>query len=278
MLLLKKIRQEIQKEKVGKMESRNMASIKGYNVSKTRNALIDSISRITAEELPDIEHVYLPFRQQAALRLRANPIIGASGTGKTFLIKAISDEKFRTKFGIGNELKNTNVDVVSPIKNGIDVYPNKKTFTRLLEQGFLSHEIWKAVLVRYVSKITHSNISCGEWRNVIEWMKDNPEKTSRLFQTAETNLKAENKRVLFLFDTREYCGEDQEETDNIVRGLLKVSLWLNSFPAILPKVFLNTEQFSARVLDFTGLFSSIPSEKAAFKASFFAAEKYAAKD
>jgi hypothetical protein len=48
-----------------------MASIKGYNVSKTRNALIDSISRITAEELPDIKHVYLPFRQQAALRLRA---------------------------------------------------------------------------------------------------------------------------------------------------------------------------------------------------------------
>jgi hypothetical protein len=223
------------------------------DVSKIRNALIEAIPYTTANygETPGIEHVYTPPAHEKALRLEASLVIGSRGVGKSFWTAAINDEKIRSELGNSiHELKNTSVYIGFSTKDDIDAYPDKETFTQLLGQGFTPYEIWRAVAARWMSKTTCSYIPSRDWSDTVEWVRDNPEQVTRLFQSANAVFELEDKRALILFDALDRCSDNWQEMDNIVRDLLRVTLWLKSYSKIYTKVFLRTDQFPRQIMDF----------------------------
>jgi hypothetical protein len=227
-----------------------------YDVSRIRKALIEAIPYTTANyeetsETLDIGDIYMPPTHEKALRLETSLVIGSRGVGKSFLAAAINDEKIRSELGNSiHELKNASVYIGFSTKDDIDAYPDKETFTQLLGQGFTPYEIWRAVAARWMSNATCSDIPSRDWPDTVKWVRDNPEQVTRLFQSANAVFELEGKRALILFDALDRCSDNWQEMNNIVRDLLRVTLWLKPYSNICTKVFLRPDQISAQTMDF----------------------------
>jgi len=90
----------------------------------------------------------------------------------------------------------------------------------------------------------HYNIPAENWLDTVAWMKNKPEEAAHLMQ------RQRNWRGLFLFDALEHMSDDRKLMDNIVRGLLRVVLWLKFYNKLHGKVFLHKNQIHPFVLNF----------------------------
>jgi hypothetical protein len=226
----------------------------GSNVSEIRKAVVEAIpyTMVNLGESPDPRYVYMSFSHEKALRLGTNLVIGESGAGKSFLTAALKDKNICARLGKSiPELKNTSVYVGFSARDDIAAYPDKDTFTRLFEQGFVAYEIWRAVASRWVSEVAHFEIPRGDWSETVGWVKENPEQVTKLFQSANAVFESKDRRGLILFDALEGCNDNWEKMNGIVRDLMRVVLWLKSYSRISGKVFLRTDQFSSKIMDFT---------------------------
>ncbi len=85
---------------------------------------------------------------------------------------------------------------------------------------------------------------------MIAWLKANPEDIARLMQRADRHLAGTQG---FGLDRHalDRSSHDWRTMDVIVRDLLRVALWLKSYPRLLhAKVFLREDQFERTVTDF----------------------------
>ncbi|MDF3883648.1 hypothetical protein [Cupriavidus basilensis] len=220
---------------------------------RIRKAIIEAIPYTTSNygESPEQRLVYVPPAHVKALRLESNLVVGSRGVGKSFWTAALDSPVLRSMLGASvRELEHSQVRIGFAVNENIDAYPNTEVFADLLNNGFTPYEVWRAVVLRWLAGVVGETIPTQDWRVNTEWVKANPEPLARLLQRANQAFHSSGQKGLIVFDALDRSSNDWRVMDGIVRDLLKVVLWLKSYPAIHAKVFLREDQFARTVTDF----------------------------
>lgn len=222
------------------------------NVTKVRQAVIDALPAETSYsgQAPEIRHLYVPPAHIKALRLDCHLVIGARGVGKSVWTAALNDPSLRKALGSTvKELEHADVRVGFSEKPNIDAYPDAATFSDLMESHD-SHQIWKAVVARWIAENLRESIPVDSWPATVNWVRSQPETMARLMQTASERFSVAGQYGLIVFDALDRSSQDWRAMDSIVRGLLQTVLWLKPFSGLSAKVFLREDQFGRTVTDF----------------------------
>ncbi len=147
-----------------------------------RNSIIESLPVLTSvyslEKRPiSVFYTDPPPAHEKALRLEANLVIGSRGVGKSFWTAALNSPELRAQLvNSVPDLDSTIVQVGFSDKSNVLAYPNAEVFTKLLDSGYSSYEIWRSVVVRAISTISNFNISIGmgSWDETVSWVRNNP--------------------------------------------------------------------------------------------------------
>jgi len=202
-------------------------------------------------QFPDPGRVYMPRAHAKALKLESNLVVGSRGVGKSFWTAALVAPDLRTMLGSSvRELENAQVSVGFAVNDNIDAYPNMEVFADLLGASFTPYEIWRAVVLRWLAAIAGEEMPVNDWRTTVAWVRSNPEPLVKCIQKANVKLQENGKKGLVVFDALDRSSNDWRTMDAIVRDLLRVVLWLKSYPAIHSKVFLREDQYVRTVTDF----------------------------
>lgn len=192
--------------------------------------------------------LYLPALHTKALALAAPVVIGAAGTGKSFLASALlQSEPLRAQLNASvPDLHDT------PIRAGFSIqaahcesFPDASIFQALLAQNGDPFDLWRAIIFRWAAHVCGTQIPDETWLATVMWVRRQPEDAARLIQHA-----AQRDKVLFIFDSVEQISDDAQSVDAIVRGLLRALLWLTPFKTIYAKAFLSSQQASRTVWNF----------------------------
>ena len=211
------------------------------------NAMIETLPKETSSFGDPIElrELYIPPSHKKALRLYSNLIVGDRGVGKSTWTAALADSKKRKVIENNMpELENVAVTVGFSEKPNLEKYPDRDTINNLLKENINPHDIWKAVVMRWLSLEIKKNIPINKWQKTISWVKNNPEDCSKIFSTANNLFKEKNSNGLVLFDALDVTSDNWEKMDNIVKELLRLVLELKAYSNIHAKVFLREDQYS----------------------------------
>lgn len=223
------------------------------DLDQIRQAIIEAIPYTTSNygEVADQRQVYVPSSHLKALRLESNLVVGARGVGKSFWTAALSSPTLRRMLGASvRELEGTQVRIGFAVNENIDAYPNAEVFADLLAKRFTAYEVWRAVVLRWLAEVVNEAIPTESWCASTEWVRANPEALAKLMQRANQVFQANGEKGLVVFDALDRSSNDWQTMDSIVCDLLKVLLWLKSYPAIQAKVFLRDDQLERTVTDF----------------------------
>jgi len=223
------------------------------NAQEIREAIVQALPLTTSNfgEVPDQRDVYIPPAHSKALRLECSLVIGARGVGKSFWTAALSDSTLRTSLASEvKELEVTDVYIGFGSKPNIDAYPDKDTFSKLLKRGHSPYDIWRSVVVHWLCSVTGTAFPAASLRETVAWVEENPEVVARLAQQANQMFQTNGRFGMIVFDALDRSSEDWAQMDNIVRDLLRVVLWLKSFPRLHAKVFLREDQANRTITNF----------------------------
>lgn len=222
-------------------------------VTRIRKAIIAAIPDETSNygQSPDAGGLYMPRAHAKALKLESNLVVGARGVGKSFWTAALNAQNLRTMLSASvRELEHTQVRVGFAVGDAIDAYPNMEVFADLLVQKYTPYEIWKAVVLRWLAPVAGEKVPVDDWRATTAWVQSNPEPLTKCIQKADAVFHNNGRKGLIVFDALDRSSNDWRTMDAIVRDLLRIVLWLKSYPAIHAKVFLRQDQFVRTVTDF----------------------------
>lgn len=222
------------------------------DVKYLRRAILEaSLATSNFGESPKTGELYIPPAHVKALRLESNLIVGARGVGKSFWTAALTASDLRISIeSTVRELEHTDVRIGFSVKESINDYPNADTFGQLLGLHIDPYDIWRTVILRWSVSTLGEKFPGHSWQESVSWMKDNPEDTSRLIGRANAKFENESRFGLIVFDALDRTSTDWRAMDSIVRGLLRATLWLKSYPRLHAKVFLREDQFERTVTDF----------------------------
>ena len=224
------------------------------DVQRIRQAIIEAIPLTTANhgETPDRRHLYLSPAHVKALRLECNLVIGARGVGKSFWTAALGSRELRAALGTAvHELERTDVRIGFSVTPDIATFPDEASLSQLMESGSEPYDIWRAVVARWLTGVVGEDIPKSGWSDTVSWVRENPEPLSRLAQRANKHFLDDNRFGLVVFDALDRTSSDWRTMDGIVRDLLRVVLWLKSYPCLHAKVFLREDQSARTITDFT---------------------------
>ncbi len=222
-------------------------------VTEIHEAIIAAIPYETSNygQSPAPGRVYMPRAHAKALKLESNLVVGSRGVGKSFWTAALDAPDLRTVLGSSvRELEQTQVSVGFAVNDNMDAYPNMEIFADLLKASYTPYEIWQAVVLRWSAAIAGERIPVDDWSATAAWVRSNPEPPAECMQKANAALHETGKKGLIVFDALDRSSNDWRIMDAIVRDLLRIVLWLKSYPAINGKVFLREDQFVRTVTDF----------------------------
>ncbi len=196
-------------------------------------------------EEPKLATLYIPHSHLKALKLDAHVVVGGRGVGKSFWTAALQTKELRSTLGAAvRELRDVEIRIgfAATEKNE---YPNLDGFKKLLGEGREPYDIWRAVILRWVAeKTVGSPIPTQTWGATVDWLKQQPEQAVGLMQ------KPRDWRGLIVFDALDRTSDDWRQMDEIVRGLLRTTLWLKAQPGLYTKVFLREDQAERTVFNF----------------------------
>jgi hypothetical protein len=223
------------------------------SAQEIRESIIDALPITTSNygEVPNQRDVYIPPAHAKALRLECNLVIGARGVGKSFWTAALSDPNLRASLTREvKDLAQTDVYVGFGSKPNIDAYPDKDTFSKLLKNGCTPYEIWRGVVVRWLRTTLGEVVPAISMSETVAWAEQNPDQIARLAQQANAMLQTQGRFGMIVFDALDRSSDVWNEMDKIVRDLLRVVLWLKSFPRLHAKVFLREDQANRTITNF----------------------------
>lgn len=196
-------------------------------------------------ETPAPGTLYLPPSHLKALRLDAHVVVGGRGVGKSFWTAALQSPELRELLGSSaSELAGINVRAGFTSAEAIDSFPNADVFSAFLDQGGDPYDLWRAVVLRWVSERASHTIPQNSWMETVAWLKSDPEAAARLMHQPR------NWQGLILFDALDRTSNIWQQMDDIVRGLLRTVLWIKAFPGLYAKVFLREDQAERTVFNF----------------------------
>lgn len=196
-------------------------------------------------ETPQAGTLYLPPSHLKALRLDAHVVVGGRGVGKSFWTAALQSDSLRQQLGAAvTELQGVEVFAGFSNAEAIDDYPIADVFDDILDEDGDPYDLWRAVILRRVARKSGERIPDSTWQATVDWLKQTPEAAARLMQ------RPRNWKGLVLFDALDRTSTLWRRMDAIVRGLLRATLWLKSFPGLYAKVFLREDQAERTVFNF----------------------------
>ena len=223
------------------------------SAQEIREAIVEALPITTSNygEVPNQRNVYIPPAHSKALRLECNLVIGARGVGKSFWTAALSDSTLRASLTSEvKELEHTDVYIGFGSKPNIDAYPDKDTFSKLLKSGHKPYDIWRSVVVHWLWSVTGAVVPTAGMSETVAWVEEYPELVARLIQDADQMFQTKGRFGMIVFDALDRSSDDWMQMDNIVRDLLRVALWLKSFPRLHAKIFLREDQANRTITDF----------------------------
>jgi hypothetical protein len=223
------------------------------DVKRVREAIITAIPYGTSSDANATKPggLYLPRAHVKALRLESSLVIGARGVGKTFWTGALANPSLRGLLGDAvHDLECAHVHVGFAAQMNTPAYPDMDTISNLMKQGCSPYAIWRAVILRWLANAGQNDIPMGSWLQTVEWVEQNPELLVKTISNASASFAARHEKGLIVFDALDRTSNDWRTMDTIVRELLRVVLWLQSFPSLFAKVFLREDQFGRTVTDF----------------------------
>ncbi|MFM0518420.1 hypothetical protein PQR08_13390 [Caballeronia jiangsuensis] len=223
------------------------------DVQATRQAIVEALPLTTSNhgEEPNHRFVYVPPAHIKALRLECNLVVGARGVGKSFWTAALSSQVLRTSLGQSiRDLERTDVHIGFAVSPDIDSFPTDDVFAHLMLNGASPYDVWRAVVVRWIAKAIDETVPVNDWSTTVNWVKENPEPLARLVHRTNQKLLEDNRYAMIVFDALDRTSNDWRTMDGIVRDLLRVVLWLKSYPRLHAKVFLREDQFDRTITDF----------------------------
>jgi hypothetical protein len=211
-----------------------------------RNAILAApLETSNFGETPKVDTLYLPPSHLKALRLDAHVVVGGRGVGKSFWTATLQSPDLRKRLGAhAIELESVDVRIGFANRGAIDKYPDADVFSKFLENGGDSYDLWRAVVLRWVAEKSLTRIPINTWQETVDWLKNHPEPAARLMQGPR------EWSGLILFDALDRTSNVWQRMDDIVRGLLRLVLWLKSFPKLYAKVFLREDQAERTVFNF----------------------------
>jgi hypothetical protein len=202
-------------------------------------------------EEPDRRLVYVPPAHTKALRLESNLVVGARGVGKSFWTAALRSAALRALLGQEvRELERTTVRIGFAVTPDIDAFPDSDVFGQLMGNRIPAYDVWRAVVARWLAEPAIETVPRDSWSATVAWVQANPEPLARLVQRAHQQCSEGQRYRLIVFDALDRTSADWQTMDSIVRDLLRVVLWLKSYPRLHAKVFLREDQFDRTVTDF----------------------------
>lgn len=202
-------------------------------------------------ETPHLGTLYVPLAHRKALQRESTLVVGARGVGKSFWTAALSDDTILRQIGESvKELATTTIHVGYAAKPAITNYPDRDTFNILIKSGFEPYFVWRAVILRWLARLSESPIPEGSWIETAQWVRQNPEELAKIAENANTRLGDSNIFGLIIFDALDRTSHDWDTMNIIVRDLLRTSLWLRDFSRLRAKVFLRPDQMERTVTSF----------------------------
>lgn len=196
-------------------------------------------------ETPQAGTLYLPPSHLKALRLDVHIVVGGRGVGKSFWTAALQSDPLRKQLGAAvSELQDIEVSAGFSSAEAIRSYPNPDVFSAFIDRNGDPYDLWRAVILRWVAQKFGESIPDISWQATVDWLKQHPEDAARLMQ------RPRNWKGLILFDALDRTSTDWRRMDDIVRGLLRATLWLKAFPGLYAKVFLREDQAERTVFNF----------------------------
>jgi hypothetical protein len=223
------------------------------DVQRIRQAIIVALPLTTSNhgEAPDARHLYLPPAHVKSLRLECNLVIGARGVGKSFWTAALGSRELRASLGNSvRELERTDVRIGFGVTPDIDAFPDGDLLSQLMTSGSQPYDIWRTVVARWLAGVVGEGIPQDGWSDTIAWVRENPEPLAKLMQRANQHFLDAQRFGLIVFDALDRTSSDWRAMDGIVRDLLRVVLWLKSYPCMHAKVFLREDQSARTITDF----------------------------
>lgn len=223
-------------------------------VQAARQAIIDVLPSDTSlhGQVPEQSQVYTPPAHIKALRLESCLVLGTRGVGKTFWSAALRSDAIRRVLG-GSvpDLSLVKVHTGFGEKPDLSAYPDDETFSSLVRKEHEPYYIWRAVLGRWAAGIVDERVPVDNWDNTVTWVKAEPERFSRLLESANAKHENDGTHGLIVFDALDRSSNEWRTMDRIVRDLLRIVLLLKRFTRLHAKVFLRQDQFEGRpITDF----------------------------
>lgn len=226
------------------------------DIQAIREAVIEALPIETSNygAIPEQRHMYVPLAHLKALRLECNLVVGARGVGKSFWTAALGSAALRTVLGHSvTELEKADVRIGFSVASDAQTHPNGDVFSQLMGEGASPYDVWRAVLARWLSVVVGKPVPEQSWKNTVDWVRADPEAFADLALKANTHLEQQGQGGRFgliVFDALDRTSSDWQTMDGIVRDLLRLVLWLKSFPRLHGKVFLREDQFDRTITDF----------------------------
>lgn len=223
------------------------------SIQTIREAIIEALPIETSNHgtVPERRHMYIPSSHLKALRLECNLVVGARGVGKSTWTAALSSIPLRTILGNSlAELDKTDVRIGFSNAPNPEIHPDGDAFSSLMDTGAKPYDVWRAVLTRWLAGVVGKSVPEQTWNETIDWVRAQPDSFAKLARDANEQLEHMGRFGLIVFDALDRTSSDWKTMDGIVRDLLRLVLWLKSFPRIHGKVFLREDQFDRTITDF----------------------------
>ncbi|MBF0097620.1 MAG: P-loop NTPase [Magnetococcales bacterium] len=214
------------------------------NASAIRAALLAALPESYSNDtLPTVDNFYIFPMHAKALHLDVSLVSGVCGAGKSFLIAALADDTLKSRLAEWvPELHQTDICIgFSELVKG-EFSLDSGLFSRLLDEGYESEEIWRAVIIRWLASFVGRDLPV-DWLFILAWLRDNPEEVMQLVSTANHHFAGQYRHALIVFDTLDFVGAKQLDELKILQGLSQIALWFKEFPWLHVKVFLQFDQF-----------------------------------
>ena len=209
----------------------------------------DSIPISAEYEAPTLATFFTPPSHIRALRLHTPLVVGARGVGKTFWAQALQKKDVRSLLGqAAPDLRGIHVTIghgATPCEE----HPSPSTFASLLS-GHDAVSIWRAVLLKACvsaagleqgADMPHSG---AEWKTLVPWVADNPERVDRIFLDADRAFARQGMSLLIVFDALDRVAYSWKDIDELTTGLLRTALQFSTFSHIKTKIFLREDHCS----------------------------------
>jgi len=200
-----------------------------------------------AADSPRREQVYAPVEHGAALKFDRPLIVGNRGVGKSFWASVLASADARdlaaALYGL-DELRSAHVELGFHEAAGMSVgpAPSPASLEDLTAKGFSSAQIWKAILLRALSRWLPESVP-SSLSELLKWCVQDIERMEAALRHADAALQREGKRFLLVFDALDRLALDWPSIREQTAGVLRFALDVRGYRAIRAKVFLRSDQW-----------------------------------